>query len=197
MAGRWLDPQVASHVLIGAAVGCLIWQAFALSGIWFGARNIMDSPGSLFYVEGARHWISGNAGCLGGALRIGLTFFFALFVLRTLLRRDWLAAAVASLFGIFMEGSVVNSPDWQIKAIVYGIVYFTIFIVLLRFGLVATISAVFFINSFNGMPLGLDWTTWYAPYALATLALLLAITAVAFWRSLGSRGLLGDAAEAG
>jgi serine/threonine-protein kinase len=197
IAGRWLDPQVASHVLIGAAVGCLIWQAFALSGLWFGAKNIMDPPGSLFYVEGARHWISGNAGCLGGALRIGLTFFFALFVLRMLLRRDWLAAAVASLFGLFMEGSVVNSPDWQIKAIVYGIVYFTIFIVLLRFGLVATISAVFFINSFNGMPLGLDWTTWYAPYALATLALLLAITVVAFWRSLGLRGLLGVAAEAG
>jgi serine/threonine-protein kinase len=197
MAGRWLDPLVASHVLIGGVVGCMIWQAFALSGIWFGARNIMDSPGSLFYVEGARHWISGNAGCLGGALRIGLTFFFALFVLRTLLRRDWLAAAVASLFGLFMEGSVVNSPDWPIKAVVYSIVYFTIFIVLLRFGLVATISAVFFINSFNGMPLGMDWTTWYAPYALATLALLLAITAVAFWRSLGSRGLLGDVAEAG
>jgi serine/threonine-protein kinase len=197
LAGRWLDPQVASHVLIGAAVGCLIWQTFTLSDVWLGPKNILNSYGGLFYAEGARHWIGGTAGCLGGALRIGLTFFFALFILRMLLRRDWLAAAVATVFGIFMEGGVINSHNWQLRAVVYALVYFTIFIVLMRFGLIATISAVFFINSFNALTVGLDWKAWYVPYGLATMMLLVAITGIAFWRSLGSRGLLGDAGEAG
>ena len=88
----------------------------------------------------------------------------------------------------------MNSHDWQIKALVYALVYFAIFIVLLRVGLVATITAVFFINSFNALTLGLDLTTWYAPYGLATLTLLLSIAVVAFWKSLGAGGLLGNEA---
>ncbi len=83
-------------------------------------------------------------------------------------------------------------PPEQVKALIYIVIYFAIFSVLLRFGLVAMISAVFFINSFSGMGLGLDWTTWYAPYGLATMVLLLAIAGAAFWRSPGAQDLLGN-----
>ena len=65
--------------------------------------------------------------------------------------------------------------------------------VMLRFGLVANISAIFFINTIGAMELGLDWSTWYAPYGLATLLLLMSIVFAAFWRSLGSRSLFGNA----
>jgi hypothetical protein len=64
----------------------------------------------------------------------------------------------------------------------------------LRFGLVATISVIFFVNGIGALNLGLDWKTWYAPSGLTSLLLLCA----AFWPSLGSRGLLDlDAAETG
>ena len=80
----------------------------------------------------------------------------------------------------------------------YSLAYAAIFFILLRLGLVATICAVFFINGCSAIWLGADWTTWYAPSGLASLLLLLGIAGVAFWRSLGSRGLVGDeAAEAG
>ncbi len=66
--------------------------------------------------------------------------------------------------------------------------------VLLRLGLVATIAAIFFVNAFNGMALGKDWSAWYVPASLATLLLLLGIAVFAFWRSLGGRELIeGDA----
>ncbi len=97
------------------------------------------------------------------------------------------------MLGIFTENQVIRSPDWTTVA-VFFVVYAIIFFVMLRFGLVAFISAVFFINSFNALILGLDWKAWYASYGLATLLLLLTITLVAFWRSLGSRGLLGEKA---
>ncbi len=198
MAGRWLDPQVGSHILIGAAAGCLMWQLLAMQEALLGPRDTLGSPGALFFVEGTRQWIGGHAGHLAQALTTGLGFYFALFFLRTLLKRDWLAAIVASLLGIWIEGGIVYSPDWQLKAAVYFVVYFALFLVLLRFGLLASISAVFFVNSFNAIVLGLDWTTWYAPYGLATLLLLSIIAIVAFWQSLGSRGLFGDEAlEAG
>ena len=47
---------------------------------------------------------------------------------------------------------------------VYGILA----LVLMRIGLVATISAIFFINAFNGIWLGADWKAWYAPAGIAT-----------------------------
>jgi predicted Ser/Thr protein kinase len=197
LAGRWLDPQVGSHVLIGAALGCVLWQLFAVSNTLRGPKNTLSGMGGLFFVEGTRQWIGGHASHLAQALTVGLAFFLALFCLRTLLKRDWLAALVASLLGIWIEGGLVYSPDWQLKAAVYFVVYFALFLVMLRFGLVTSMSAVFFVNSFQAIVLGFDWSAWYAPYGLASLLLLLTIALAAFWRSLGSRGLLfaADAVE--
>ena len=194
LAGRWLDPQVGSHVLIGAAVGCAMWQVFILSDLLQGSKNTLTELGGLYYAEGTRQWIAGHASHLAQALTIGLAFFFGLFFLRTLLKRDWLAAIAASVVGIWIEGGVVNSPDWKIKVVIYLVVYFALFMVMLRFGLLSTVSAVFFLNSMNGILLGFDWSTWYAPYGIATVLLLLTIAGAAFWRSLGSRSLLGNEA---
>jgi ABC-type nickel/cobalt efflux system permease component RcnA len=74
------------------------------------------------------------------------------------------------------------------------VVYSALAFVLLRCGLVATIVAVFFANSGNTVLLGSDWTTWYAPYGIASLLLLIAIAGWAFWRSLGGRELIGEEA---
>jgi len=86
---------------------------------------------------------------------------------------------------------VVNSPDWKAAAAIYVVLFAVLIFGLLRFGLVATISAVYFINSFSAITLGADWKTWFAPAGLATLLLLLGIAMFAFWRSLGSRELIG------
>jgi len=128
---------------------------------------------------------------------IGFAFFFALFCMRTLLKRDWPAALAASLVGIWIEGGLVGSEHWQIMIPIYLAIYFALFMVMLRFGLVATISTLFFVNALQSIVLGLDWTTWYAPSGLASLIFLLAIAIGAFWRSLGSRTLFGDQAEQG
>jgi serine/threonine-protein kinase len=195
MAGRWLDPQVGSHIMIGASVGCCLFGLFVLPDLLSGRhRNAMGAPSSLFYLEGTRQWIGGHAGRMAQALIVGLSFFFGLFFLRTLLKRDWLAAIAASLIGIWIEGDLIGSSDWQLKVAIYLVVYFVLFIVMLRFGLVSTISAVFFLNTLGAMDLGLDWSTWYAPYGLATLVLLLSIAISAFWRSLGSRSLFVNGA---
>jgi serine/threonine-protein kinase len=195
LAGRWLDPQVCSHVLIGAAVGCLMAQLFSVANLLVGSRDKLSSPSGLFWVEGTREWVGGNAMNLAHALAIGLAFFFALFCVRTLLKRDWPTALVASLVGIWIEGGLIGSEHWQIMIPVYLAIYFALFLVMLRFGLVATISTLFFVNCLQSIVLGLDWTAWYAPYGLASLVFLLAVTIGAFWRSLGSRSLFGDAAE--
>jgi serine/threonine-protein kinase len=194
LAGRWRDPQVCSHVLIGAAVGCLMAQFFSVASLLTRSGDRLNPPSGLFWAEGTREWFGGHATNLAHALAIGLAFFFALFCVRTLLKRDWPAALAASLTGIWIEGGLVGSEHWQIMVPVYLAIYFALFMVMLRFGLLATISTLFFVNGFQSIVLGLDWTAWYAPYGLASLVCLLAITIGAFWRSLGSRILFGDQA---
>jgi hypothetical protein len=135
--------------------------------------------------------VGGHANHLASALATGLIFVCALFFLRLLLKRDWLAAVVAALLGIWIEGDVLYSDQWKIQAAIYSLIYLAVLLIVIRLGLVAVISTVFFVNSFNPLVLGLDWSTWYAPYGLATLALLLSIAIFAFWRSLGSRSLFG------
>jgi hypothetical protein len=73
---------------------------------------------------------------------------------------------------------------------VYILLYTAIIFVLLRLGLVMTVTTVFMFNFFNGITLGTDWTTWYAPAGFATITLLLVITLWAFRQALGDRELV-------
>jgi hypothetical protein len=116
---------------------------------------------------------------------------FGLFILRTLLKHDWLAAVGAALVGIWLESSIFGSENLVLAAAIMFVTYFILFLILLRFGLLASIAAVFFFNSFQSIVLGFDWNTWYSPYGIAALVFLLGIAIFAFWRSLGTQNLFG------
>ena len=193
LAGRWLDPQVGSHILIGATVGCAMWIAAEWFSAWAGPRNTLSYGGPLFSTLGTRQWLSGHADRLAAALTFSLLSFFAIFGLRRLLRSEILAAIAASVLFILSRGDVFNSAQWQVRAIILVSMFGILIFFLLRSGLVTTMSAIFFIDGTNAITLGTDWKTWYAPAGLATLLFLLGIALFAFWRSLGSRELLGGA----
>jgi serine/threonine-protein kinase len=198
LGGRWLDPQVASHVLIGSAIGCVVWLVFKLFSVSTEGSDSVDFLGNLWFTMGTRQWLSGYAYIAANAIRVGLFGFLAICGLRALVRNVWLASITASVLFTFTESSVVSVPNWQLRAAIYLIVYSIIAFVLLRFGLVATMSVVFFANGMGAINLGLDWKTWYAPFGLASLLLMIGILLTAFWRSLGSHGLFGqDTAENG
>ncbi len=189
LAGRWLDAQVGAHILIGAAVGSAVWTtASVVDGL---TGNTMGSASGLAATLGTRQWIAFHATDFSGILFVGLLFFFALTGLRQLVKKDLLAASLASLFFTFMNVSALNSPDWKVKTAIYLVMFAILMFVLLRYGLVAIMAAACFINSLDAITLGADWKTWYAPAGLATVAMLLGIALFGFWRSLGRRELVG------
>ena len=192
LAGKWLDAQVGSHILIGATVGSLLWITAEGYSAWMGPANVLSSGGSLAYAVSTREWIGGHSRVLASALTGGLAIFFSIFGIRTLVRKDAIAAVIAALIFTLASGGLFSAPDWKVQAVIYVAVHSVLMFVLLRFGMVTTIAAIFFINSFNAILLGADWNTWFAPAGLATLLLLLGVATFAFWRSLGSRELLGD-----
>ena len=191
LAGRWLDPQVNGHILIGAALGSLLWMVFKIVALFLQLpKGDVTTDVSLYFTLGTRQWIGGHAGNLEESLWLGLTIFLAIFGLRQLLRHQLLAALGASLLFTMTEDAVTQSTDWLVMTAVFAAIYMLLIFVLLRLGLVAIIALVFFIKAWNAMSLGTDWKAWYAPSGLATMLLLLGIACFAFWRSLGSRELL-------
>ncbi len=190
LGGRWLDAQVGSHILIGATVGSGFWLIFKVVWIYFLKNNQPNSwDVGLQSLLGTRQWIGVQAANANDALSLGLFIFLTVFAMRQLLRNEFLAALAAAAMYTFSEGDVAG-PGWWLVALLYGVLITGLIFVLLRFGLVATIIAVFFVNALNGITLGTDWNAWYVPASLASMLLLFGISVFAFWRSLGGRELI-------
>jgi hypothetical protein len=190
LAGRWKDAQVGSHILIGAAVGAGMWIALELIQNSTGPKNVLFSGFSMWQLLSTRAWVGSYASVMDESLKLGLIAFFAIFGLRQLLKKDWLAALVAALIFTLLNGDIGTQGTWQdvlIAMFTYTSLYGVLLFVLLRVGLVSTISAVFFINGVNHICLGSDWKAWWAPSGFATISLLISLACYAFWRSLGKQ----------
>jgi serine/threonine-protein kinase len=190
LAGRWRDPQVASDVLIGAAVGTGMFTFFKLTFALMPHVQPVSFDVNLLFAMGVRQWIGGHAHNLAGGLRFGLLIFLTIFGLRRMMRNDVLAALAAAVLFTLMQGDVSYSEERLIMMALYIVVYGALAFVLLRSGLVATIATLFFADSGNGVILGMNWNNWYTPAGLASLLLLVGIAVSAFWLSLGGRDLL-------
>ena len=197
LAGRWRDAQVGAHILIGAAVGVVMWLALQTSEILLGDRDPGAAAG-LDTVMGTRQWIAVHTNQAGNLLIVGFAIFLGVFGMKLLVKRNVLAAILAAAVAVLFNNVERLAAHWQVLVPIYFVLFAILIFVLVRFGLVAFCAAVFFLNGCGRIVVGTDWTTWYAPYGVATLALLLGIALFAFRQSLGNRELLGSGeAEAG
>jgi len=187
LAGRWLDAQVNSHILIGVTIAAVMWVAAQGFGDW--QNSELDTAGGIASAVGTRQWVAAHADIMAGSLFFGLMVFFSICGLRRLLRKDVLAAIAAAVLLVLANGEIFTASNWKVSAAIHTVIYAVILFVLLRLGLVATIATLFYIDSMNLIILGADWKTWYAPAGLATFLFLLSIAVFAFWRSLGTREL--------
>jgi len=190
LAGRWSDPQVGSHILIGLALGTVMLLLGMVRDASAASSEGLNTFGGLYLTQGTRYWISGLFGRVTEGINTGLIFFFGIFGLRTLLRKDWIAAIAGGVLFSVVQGDLVNSLNWQAELAILIVIITGLVFALLRFGLLVSIAAVFALNTVNGITLGTDWSAWYAPTGFATAAVVLGITALAFRHTLGDRELL-------
>ncbi|MEO8597239.1 MAG: serine/threonine-protein kinase [Candidatus Solibacter sp.] len=192
LSGRWGDAQVASDILIGGAVGAGMLTGVKVLFLFGPGGDPVNSDTTLNFGLGVRQWLGGHASTMLAALSIGLLIFLTIFGFRQILRRDWAAALCTAVVFTAMQGEVHFSADGLALTVVYLVIYGLLMFVLLRNGLVATISALFFANAGSSVLLGGSWTSWYVPAGLASLTLVVGISVWAFRHALGSRELIGD-----
>jgi hypothetical protein len=185
LAGQIRDPVVGRDVLIGALVG-VGWQLL-------GAMNevarvgLPSAPASLDLstLLGARFAAAGVLLDLVASVLLTLAFFFLLFLLRTILRREWLAAAamVAVLVSIKLVQSTTPLTDAGFQVLLFGSMVF----VLIRFGLVALASVSFVSGLLVNYPITWHLSAWYAPSGIFAIAVVAALAIYGFRTTLEGR----------
>jgi hypothetical protein len=182
--GRWRDPLVGRHLLLGCLFGLalnLAHQSHLLSPQWLGRpmRQFQTSPS----------WtLAGLGGLFADILYKQIdAVFFAMFFLMCLLLlllvfRKMLVASIVFL-ALFTTLSVLgagppSAMDWVFGAVGMGLIYWT----LVQWGFLAAAVALLCSNLLT-FPLTTHWSAWYAPHGLAGLALVGLIALLGFFNS--------------
>lgn len=121
-----------------------------------------------------------------GSLFLLLLFF----LLRTMFRRLWLAAAafivVVSLYTFISTGfGQLSLFDWITIPLFDALLVF----MLARFGVLALIVALSVSSTLQDFPLTTDFSAWYAGSSLFAIASVLVLTAYALYTALAGRPL--------
>jgi hypothetical protein len=174
--GRVRDPLVGRDVLFGAGLGVFWCSLFLVDGLIL--RNLGAPPGlgTTDYLLGARGTVTALLFQIPSSISGTLTFFFLIFLLRVILRKQWLAAAGFTL--IYGSLKILGTEHPFVDTPLVIVVYAVAAIVVVRFGLVALASGIFTADLLANVPLTTDFSAWYAA---ATLVPLLAVAALAVW----------------
>jgi hypothetical protein len=115
-----------------------------------------------------------------------LGIFFLLFLVRLLVRRDWIAAIV-----IVFLGAVTNTGGdyvW-LTFLAAAIIWLSIYLVLRRFGLLALVVGLVVQNILVTFPMTTHLGRWYASGAIAGMVTIVAITLFAMYNALAGQPL--------
>jgi serine/threonine-protein kinase len=194
LAGGISDPLVCRHVLHGAMAGTAF--AFLISAVdvipaWLGQPPPSPSWYHLDILLGPRHALALVATQMIDTLSIGTGMFMLLVILRALLRSEKVAAAViATTLGLVVG---LQSELGVVPGVLLATTLWTIPVwVMLRWGLVALLSCVFFLAFPLNFPLQLEFGGWVGPGMVAALAPAVAIVLHAFRSVRGREPLFGS-----
>jgi hypothetical protein len=190
LAGSLRDPLVGRDVLFGLVIGIIIQLIPTLlvsisSGPFLSAESLRlplsyDTP--LRTLSGTRLAATQLALLAVWPVAVAPMFLFVLFLLRLLVRRDHLAAALFTLF--FVAG--YSPGNWQSAVLVF-LILGLIAVAMTRYGLVTLASAFFVVLASTSFPVTLNFSAWYAGTGLVPLVAVLALAAFAFYTSLGGQ----------
>jgi serine/threonine-protein kinase len=182
LRGGLSDPVVGRDVMFGVALGLAVVLLIDLTIVtqfedpgW----PSIEAFGSVRMTTGA---IVSNA---VASVRMALLIFFLLFLLRVLLRQQWIAAiAFAALFG------VMDALDGA-RPLVEFLVSFTYFglfaIATVRWGFTTLVVSVMVANLVLNTPVTANLSAWWFSQSMILLAVPVALAAWGFYRSVGGR----------
>jgi hypothetical protein len=194
LSGSFRDPLVGRDLLIGCVFGVvwiLLGHLLYLVAPWVGVPQERPFSGLLHLFSGARAIVPVVSWSLVWSIFFGLASLFILFLLRVLLRSQWAAAVLFILILSAMDA--LGSESMLLGGIFSALAWGLCLLVLVRFGLLANVTGVWFNVLFLWFPITPQLSAWYSGIGLVGLFLLLGLTVYAFHTSLGGQPLFGRA----
>ena len=177
LGGKLRDPLVGGDILIGVAFGLFWCVLFDLMFLYDQMRGGAPHPGGLDTLLGVRFMAAGFLSQLASAVVFAFGTFFLMFLLRLVLRKQWLAAAVFVAL-LTANGALSYAELWTIP--VFVVVYAVLALLLLRYGIVPLIVSVLTADCLLNAPISLDFSAWYIASSLVSLLLFLGIALYGF-----------------
>jgi serine/threonine-protein kinase len=186
LTGHWRDPIVGRDVLAGAALAIAVLVINRIADL---ALPSTDPPnlGSTDVLLGIRGGMTVYFKSLPHGVRDTLLFFFVIFVLRVLLRNQWLATGgFVLIFSAleYFQGSQ-HIQDVVAALIVFSLVAGLVF----RFGLLALATFIFVQSVVISTQVTASTSAWYFGNDVIILASVLALAGWGFHTSIAGRKL--------
>jgi serine/threonine-protein kinase len=193
LAGRLRDPLVGRDLLVGCLIPiALLFISYGakLLSVWRGLPQPAPTIGNTAFLGGIRQGAGSIAGSVALSVFVGLTIVFLLFVLRTILRRQWLAGAAFVV--IFTIPTMTSADDLLLRIPVAVSLWTLTVIALMRFG-VFSVMTLFFCGPLLGTFLLVgDPSAWYAGRAFLPLAVYFALAVYGFHTALAGQPLFRE-----
>jgi serine/threonine-protein kinase len=180
LAGKLRDPLVGRDLFIGILFGLCLTLLDKLTSL---ATSQPAANVGLDVLLGARFVSADFLNSTAGAVIAPLAITFLLTLLRALVRRDWLAAAIAVLI-IGLPAFLGAPPP---AALVNLFFVSLVVLAFIRFGLLTLSASCFIFFWLESLPLTTNLSAWYAGTSLLAMFLVTALAVLAFYTSLGGQ----------
>ena len=184
---------MGGQVLIGLAVGFAYYLLLGVLATILSERVALQTPVGLFRLSNVpdiRHLAGSYVSALQLSVQIPLILFFVFFLLRVLLRRDWMVSLVV----ILLIGGLVlaSSPDPLIAVLFSTTIIALVLFILIRFGILPLVAMFYVVALTNGIPITSDLSAWYAGGTVLSTVMILALAAYAFHIARAGRPLFKE-----
>jgi predicted Ser/Thr protein kinase len=187
LSGQFRDPLVGRDILFGVMLGVAWILIFRIRHIPMMRMGAAPGLGSTEYLMGGRVALGEWLGKIPNSILGTLQFFFLLFGLKALLRKDWLAAIV--FVAIFALPPGLSSSYVAVELPSQILVYAVAVLIVYRFGLVPLACAIFTVNMVGSVPISGDFSAWYMTAPILALFSVVALAGWGFYHSLGGEPL--------
>jgi hypothetical protein len=190
LAGQLRDPVVGRDLLIGAAYGVCLTFFEVADNLLFPLLKWMPPVPNLLASD-ALNGVRYAVGLLFFYVLIfvlwGLLLFFLLFLLRLLVRKEWIAGLIVVLLG---AGTNTGGDYPWFTFCASALIWVSIVLILRRFGLLAMVVGLVVQNVLVVFPVTSHLSRWYASEALTGIVAILVIAVYGFRHSLGGKPLI-------
>ncbi len=195
VTGNRRDPLVGRDILVGLAFSVVYSMIFMVAFIYLQQHGSMPgNNGAISSLVGYRRMFGDFVGLGVTAVWSSFRLFLVFFLLRLVLRKDWLAGAGMMILYAAING--LRSPVPYVLMPAHALVYLLVVVILLRYGILALMVCILMTNLMLTGAFSTNFSAWYGASSLLALVVVILATAYGFRMTTAGQPLLGRWLEA-